>query len=92
LHLRRGGIGVPEANSGRACENLRAWLRQGGEKNYYMGYGDFRLVEDIVTVCNHVDNVRELNYGDNADWRDYNDDSIEDKMMLTNQIMRTGGR
>jgi len=57
-----------------------------------MGYGDFRLVEDIVTEYNHVEKVRELKYGDNADWRDYNDDSIEDKMMLTNQIMRTGGR
>ena len=78
MHLRRGGIGVPEANSGRACEFLkREWL----------GW-DKKLAESINTVCNHVDNVREMAYGNNADWRDFNDDVIEDNLSQTKQILR----
>ena len=98
MHLRRGGIGVPEANSGRACEFLkREFLIN---KRHIDADGlvmheffknvpnRFKLAESINTVCNHVDNVREMAYGNNADWRDFNDDVIEDNLSQTKQILR----
>ena len=89
MHIRRGGIGVPEANSGRACEFLKDYLFSRDGKSTFAGeHIKFKLAESINTVCNHVDNVREITYGRNADWRDYNDSVIEDNITLKKEILR----
>lgn len=78
-------------NSGRACEFLKRELLInkrhldaeffGGGRDFINVDNKFKLADSINTVCKHVDNVREITYGRNADWRDYSDRNIEDSIM-----------
>lgn len=75
-----------ERNSGRACEFLkREFLinKRHLDAEFFRGNvnNNFKLADSINTVCKHVDNVRKITYGRNADWRDYSDRNIEDSII-----------